>query len=55
VRTLVWVLLVVFILDCFGKAVILAKRDFERKPMHLAGDILLNTIFAAWAAWVLAV
>jgi len=54
-RTFVWFFLVVFILEVFGKAIILANKDFERKPMHIAIDILLNTLFATWAAWLLAV
>jgi hypothetical protein len=40
-RTFVSFFLVVFILEAFGKAIVLANRDYERKPMHIAIDIFL--------------
>lgn len=52
-RTFLWAVVVMMAIDVFGKAVMLWKHDFERKPAHMVGDVAIATAMLCWAAWLL--
>lgn len=52
-KTFLWVVLVLMASDVFGKAEMLWKHDFERKPGYMVGDMAISTAMLVWAAWLL--
>jgi hypothetical protein len=52
-KLFLWVFVIIFALDCIGKAIMLLNRDFTRKPALLVGDIAFNVLFLCWGAFLL--
>jgi hypothetical protein len=46
-------MLVIFVIETIGKAVVLHTKDFVRNPRAIVADLALGVLFAVWAAWLL--
>ena len=49
----IWTIIVVLVIDIFGKALLLRDREFTRNPTGMAWDILINTILIVWGMYAL--
>lgn len=52
-KAFVWTMVIVIAVDIFGKAIMLWKQDYQRKPSVMAADIFIGLGFLIWGAWVL--
>ena len=49
----IWVVVVLFGIEIFGKSIMLAKHDYQRKEGAMIADILITICMLVWAAWLL--
>jgi len=49
----IWVVVVLFWLEIFGKSIMLAKHDYQRKEGAMIADIAITLCMLVWAAWLL--
>lgn len=49
----IWVVVVLFVIEVFGKSIMLAKHDYQRKEGAMIADILITLVLIVWAAWLL--
>ena len=51
--TFIWVVVVLFGIEIFGKSIMLAKHDYQRKEGAMIADIVITICMLVWAAWLL--
>lgn len=52
-RTFIWTMLILMVLESIGKAIFIANRNYVRKPGEMVMDIAFTLCLIVWAALLL--